>query len=940
MQRRSWLCQSITGAAIPACSITVYTAGTTTKATIYGDQAGSSSLGNPITAGSDGTYAYYAPSGRYTEVLSAPGFTFGAAQTQDFILHDPFAIPAVAPNIFATTTWLNATPNCANIASPTTGKTWCFDTTPTLKVWNGRAFVPLAATIAACDNGGVVDVTTCLQTAINRAGFVSLPAGTYKVSATLTFPTTAPTILSGAGVGNTLIQCTHNDGTDCVSISGALNNIYHELRDLQIDCTAGNLAAGNGLNINGAANGIPVTVRHVFVSDCRTTGKAGVNLTSSFNALFDSLIVTDSYYGVHLTLSNANIFTAVNFSSNVYGVYVESNSNSNIFAGGEIANGPTLIYCNGFFNDFNVYIENGGLTQQGVANAFGPTVQFDTASFHNRLGTKTSGDEKIQDKGIGNLIVSANSPSYNNLQALQFASPFVSGRSVIANSFFDSSFATAANFGGGGGGLAITQDTTTGVVDGNSLKLAYDGTAPSNGLVATSTQTWLGLTGELMTATFWIKASRDMLDTETARAYWNNDTGAAVLQTAFIKGLKAGVWTPVTLATRPLGSNITMSLRFQFNAPTGAFTAINLNVDDVHVEKFPVGANGTAQGPAGYAYVLNNSTGATRTLTNAGLYAPKATIDTVTGTLLTFTGTPGISTPLYFGPSAAGPEINYVGNIFQFSAGTSGLRFVNSSNSIVLGLFTDGGGLTVGTPTGGDKGLGTINMAGSLFLPDGTAAAPAFTFSSDTQTGIFRQGVNTLSVANAGVERFRLGGNTLNVNGHVVVGGGGSLRWDATFPNTGDLFLARDAANTLALKNSTSANTLRVYGTTTGPKYVALGHDGSDANLAVTGGGAINLTATAVNVNALPIATMLLTNASGTTTNNAHMVQDTVTLTGGTAGVALAGNAAYTNATSYTCVCDNDTAVLACRVVQNGGNGFTVTSGAGTDVIRFICVGN
>src|SRR2546426_2980386 len=90
MQRRSWLCQSITGAAIPACSITVYIAGTTAKATIYGDVAGSSALGNPITAGSDGTYAYYAPSGRYTEVLSAPGFTFGAAQTQDFILHDPF----------------------------------------------------------------------------------------------------------------------------------------------------------------------------------------------------------------------------------------------------------------------------------------------------------------------------------------------------------------------------------------------------------------------------------------------------------------------------------------------------------------------------------------------------------------------------------------------------------------------------------------------------------------------------------------------------------------------------------------------------------------------------------------------------------------------------------------------------------------------------------
>src|SRR5207245_8111684 len=129
------------------------------------------------------------------------------------------------------------------------------------------------------------------------------------------------------------------------------------------------LAAGNALTRDAAANGIPATVRHVYVSNCRTTANAGVNLTSSFNALFASLVVTDSYYGVHLTLSNANIFTAVNISSNVYGIYVESNSNSNIFAGGEIANGPTLIYCNGFFNEFDVYVENGALTQQGVANA-------------------------------------------------------------------------------------------------------------------------------------------------------------------------------------------------------------------------------------------------------------------------------------------------------------------------------------------------------------------------------------------------------------------------------------------------------------------------------------------------------------------------------------------------------------------------------------------
>src|SRR2546426_1415679 len=89
MQRRSWLCQSITGAAIPACSITVYTAGTTTKATIYGDQAGSSSLGNPITAGSDGEVTRLPPPGRHTQDPSAPRLHFPPPPKTALTPHDP-----------------------------------------------------------------------------------------------------------------------------------------------------------------------------------------------------------------------------------------------------------------------------------------------------------------------------------------------------------------------------------------------------------------------------------------------------------------------------------------------------------------------------------------------------------------------------------------------------------------------------------------------------------------------------------------------------------------------------------------------------------------------------------------------------------------------------------------------------------------------------------
>lgn len=52
----------------------------------------------------------------------------------------------------------------------------------------------------------------------------------------------------------------------------------------------------------------------------------------------------------------------------------------------------------------------------------------------------------------------------------------------------------------------------------------------------------------------------------------------------------------------------------------------------------------------------------------------------------------------------------------------------------------------------------------------------------------------------------------------------------------GDAILVRDAANVVAQKNGTTAQTFRVYGTTTGPKYLSLAHDGTDATISTPSG--------------------------------------------------------------------------------------------------------
>jgi hypothetical protein len=63
----------------------------------------------------------------------------------------------------------------------------------------------------------------------------------------------------------------------------------------------------------------------------------------------------------------------------------------------------------------------------------------------------------------------------------------------------------------------------------------------------------------------------------------------------------------------------------------------------------------------------------------------------------------------------------------------------------------------------------------------------------------------------------------------------------ATVPTSGSIGFSdvgwfRDAANIMALKLSSSAQTLRVYGTTTGSKYAQLTHDGTNAVLSASSG--------------------------------------------------------------------------------------------------------
>lgn len=135
---------------------------------------------------------------------------------------------------------------------------------------------------------------------------------------------------------------------------------------------------------------------------------------------------------------------------------------------------------------------------------------------------------------------------------------------------------------------------------------------------------------------------------------------------------------------------------------------------------------------------------------------------------------------------------------------------------------------------------GNLQYRGSIAVGDGTVAKPAVTFASDPTTGWYKSGTGTWAWGTAGAGYIKLDGY-LNLSGssgvNFLVGGG------VAGASGGALVL--DAANAIALKNTTNAQTFRIYGTTTGNKYLILTHDGTNPTLD-SSSGALKIGATAV----------------------------------------------------------------------------------------------
>jgi hypothetical protein len=106
--------------------------------------------------------------------------------------------------------------------------------------------------------------------------------------------------------------------------------------------------------------------------------------------------------------------------------------------------------------------------------------------------------------------------------------------------------------------------------------------------------------------------------------------------------------------------------------------------------------------------------------------------------------------------------------------------------------------------------------ATTVRVADGTAGAPAIAPTSDTNSGLYSVSPDVLGVSAGGVLRMTVASSGISsYAGAFLLPSTGHLGWGNASIGTIDTFLYRDAADTLALRNSTSAQKFSVYHTFT-----------------------------------------------------------------------------------------------------------------------------
>ena len=187
---------------------------------------------------------------------------------------------------------------------------------------------------------------------------------------------------------------------------------------------------------------------------------------------------------------------------------------------------------------------------------------------------------------------------------------------------------------------------------------------------------------------------------------------------------------------------------------------------------------------------------------------------------------------------------------------------------------------------------GDIIITGQGLFADGSAGAPSVSFSTAPGNGMWLPSTSSVGFSTAGTERVRVISTGLNFPST------GSVIWSSgAFGSAGDSSLVLDASNTIGLKNGTSAQTLRLYGYTSGARStfesIACVTTAVSVSGASTGTGNV-IPAGATVIDVATSTTTAITGASGYTVGDGSDVDRWGDIT----GTAIGTNSGSTNYTA------------------------------------------
>jgi len=218
-----------------------------------------------------------------------------------------------------------------------------------------------------------------------------------------------------------------------------------------------------------------------------------------------------------------------------------------------------------------------------------------------------------------------------------------------------------------------------------------------------------------------------------------------------------------------------------------------------------------------------------------------------------------------------------------------------------------------------NTGVTALSLSGiRMLVPDGAVDTPSLTFAADTGTGVFRSGTSTFMFVAGGNRIVRTAPSNFTAASDV------SFAWNsaADFSGSTDLFLSRDAANTLALKNGNNNQTQRWYSANAGYLQVTSLNEAHTLALAATSDTTIAFPAASAGLSA---SFYITTGITGCTSVQVGIAGDTTRF--GTFSTLTAGQ------TIAIARADNYTSATAIRFTAVGG-GASFTAGAVRVVIH------